>query len=222
MSKTGAGAGLGELILPRRCAGCGAPGELLCPRCRRELASPPFRHTPNAPTHAPVYALGPYANPHRGVILAMKERNNLAVRRDIGAVLAAALDYLEARGEIAPGVHLVPAPTRPRSARSRGGDPVAAICRASGRPTHELLTLADDAPDQGSLDEAGRRRNLQGAVKLTSPARTFGGGARHSLPTVPVIVVDDVVTTGATLQASVEKLLVSGIDVAACLVLAAA
>lgn len=158
----------------------------------------------------PVFALGPYADPHRGVILAMKEHNNITVRRHVGAVLAAALQYLEARGEIPSGTHLVPAPTRATSARSRGGDPVTAICRAAQYPTHPVLQLAENTPDQGSLDESGRRRNLQGMVSISA------------VPTRPVIVVDDVVTTGATLQASVEKLLVHGADVRACLVLAAA
>lgn len=201
---------IGELLLPRRCAGCRAPGHLLCPRCRTQLAAPPFRHTPGAPVHVPVFALGPYADPHRGVILAMKEHNNITVRRHVGAVLAAALQYLEARGEIPSGTHLVPAPTRATSARSRGGDPVTAICRAAQYPTHPVLQLAENTPDQGSLDESGRRRNLQGMVSISA------------VPTRPVIVVDDVVTTGATLQASVEKLLALGGDVRACLVLAAA
>lgn len=201
---------IGELILPRRCAGCGRAGQLLCSRCRRQLATPPFRHTPNVDPHVPVFALGPYADPHRGVILAMKEHNNIAVRRHIGAVIAAALDYLEARGEIPVGAQLVPAPTRPRAARARGGDPVTAICRASGRPTHAVLSLPDSAVDQGALDQAGRRRNLQGQIRLAA------------VPHGPVVVVDDVVTTGSTLQGSVEKLLAAGGEVAASLVICAA
>lgn len=140
----------------------------------------------------------------------MKERNNLHVRRHIGAVLSAAVDWLEAAGEISPGAGLVPAPTRPRSARARGGDPVTAVCTHSGRAVHSVLRLSDTTPDQGALDAAERRKNLQGKVVLSA------------VPAGPVIVVDDVVTTGATLQASVEKLLAAGGDVRGCLVMAAA
>lgn len=201
---------IGELLLPRQCAGCRVPGSALCRRCKEQLATPPFRSSPTVAVHVPVFALGPYADPHRGVILAMKEKKNLVVRRHAGAVVAAALDYLEARGEIPPGAHLVPAPTRPKAARARGGDPVAAVCSHAGRSTYSVLRLADDTPDQGGLDEAGRRRNLQGKVSISA------------VPPGPVVVVDDVVTTGATLQASVEKLLARGGDVRACLVLAAA
>ena len=140
----------------------------------------------------------------------MKEKKNLAVRRHIGAVLAAALDHLEARGDIIPGAHLIPAPTRPSAARARGGDPVSAVCHASGRPTHDVFSLLDATPDQASLDESARRRNLSGNVQLSA------------VPQGPLIVVDDVVTTGATLQAGVEKLFAHGGIPVACVVLAAA
>ena len=201
---------IGELLLPRRCAGCRAPGTLLCPSCRKGLATPPQRVFPNTTPHAPVFALGPYADPHRGVILAMKERNHLAVRRHVGAVLAAALDYLEARGEIPTGAVLVPAPTRTRSARARGGDPVEQVCRATGTQVAPALRLDPRTADQSGLDEAGRRANLAGRVQISG------------VPAGQVVLVDDVVTTGATLQASAAILLSRGADVAACVALCAA
>ncbi|GAA1170453.1 ComF family protein [Corynebacterium glaucum] len=197
-------AGLGELILPRRCAGCGLAGHVLCDACRTRLATPPRRVFPPTPPHAPVFALGPYADAHRSVVLAMKEHNNRIVRRHVGAVLAAALEYLEVRGEIPHGAVLVPAPTRPSSARARGGDPVAAVCRASGRAVVEVLELSERAADQADLDAAARRANLAGAVRISG------------VPAKQCIVIDDVVTTGATLTASVEMLLAHGADVAAC------
>lgn len=201
---------VGELLLPQVCAGCRAPGTLLCDVCRRGLAAPPQRVFPKAPPHAPVFALGPYADPHRGVIIAMKERRNLAVRKYAGAVLAAALDYLEARGEIPDDAVLVPAPTRARAARARGGDPVEQVCRATGRRVAPVLALDPRAADQSGLDEAGRRSNLSGRVRI------------RGVPHGQVVVVDDVVTTGATLQASTALLLARGADVAACVALCAA
>lgn len=195
---------LAELVLPRHCAGCGEPGELLCVRCRRMLASPPVRVFPPTSPHVPVFALGPYAEAHRGVVLDMKERDNLAVRRYVGAVLAAGLDYLEARGEIPVGAVLVPAPTRPSSARARGGDPVEQCCRAASRRVAPVLSLAERTADQSELSAAARRANLSGAVRISG------------VPAGQLIVVDDVVTTGATLAASAERLLAHGADVVAC------
>lgn len=201
---------IGELVLPRRCAGCGHPGELLCTRCRAALAAPPRRVFPKSTPHTPVFALAPYADTHRAVVLAMKERNHLAVRSHMGAVLAAALDYLEARGEIPAGAVLVPAPTRPRSARARGGDPVEQVCRASGRRVAPVLALDPAAADQAGLDEAARRANLAGRVRIAG------------VPRGEAVVVDDVVTTGATLQASVSALLAHGANPVACLALCVA
>lgn len=199
-----------ELVLPKRCAGCGAPGQVLCTRCRRELAATPFRLTPSVGALVPVYALGPYAGAHRGVVLAMKERNNLAVRRLIGAVVDAAVAHLQARGEIPEPVGLVPAPTRPASARARGGDPVAQVCAATGRPTHPVLSLEPAARDQSELGAAQRRANLSGRVRC------------RAVPAGALVVVDDVVTTGSTLHASVATLLSRGADVRACIALCAA
>ncbi|WP_284523142.1 ComF family protein [Corynebacterium aquatimens] len=174
------------------------------------MATAPARVFPPTSPHVPVFALGPYADPHRSVVLAMKERSNLAVRRHVGAVVDAALLHLEVRGEIPEGTVLVPAPTREASARERGGDPVEACCKATGRPVASVLSLGKRTADQSELDAAARRANLAGAVRIAA------------VPRGRCIVVDDVVTTGATLQASVETLLAHGAEVAACLAICAA
>ncbi|EEI15894.1 hypothetical protein HMPREF0298_2335, partial [Corynebacterium lipophiloflavum DSM 44291] len=101
-----------ELVLPRRCAGCAAAGQVLCEKCQHALAALPYRVSTGVDTLAPVFVLGPYAGAHRGIVLSMKERANLAVRRHAGMLLDAALTHLEARGEIPEGAVLVPAPTR--------------------------------------------------------------------------------------------------------------
>ena len=207
-----------ELILPRRCAGCGRGGELLCAACRVELARPPQLVTTRSSPHVPVYALAPYAGAHRSLVLAMKERRNTAVRRHVGAVLGAALTHLGARGDLPPAFVLVPAPTRRRSARLRGGDPVEQICRASGVATVAALRLAPRVADQSELGAEERLRNLAGAVRLVDA----GVDELRSRPAVPVVLVDDVVTTGATLTTSAERLIAAGVTVAAAVVVCSA
>ena len=205
-------AGFIELVLPRACAGCGAPGQLLCRNCRVVLAQPPRRITPRADVLAPVYSCGGYGGPHREVILEMKERNNRAIRPHIAAVLQAALETLQARGEFSHRVVLVPAPTRARSARLRGGDPMTQLCLGSGFPVIEAVCLASSMPDQSGLNRDDRLHNVRGNVQLVRPVPR---GAE-------VVVVDDVITTGATLAATVDTLTFAGADVAGCVVLAAA
>lgn len=206
-----------DLLLPRRCAGCGDPGEVLCGVCRERLRRPPTRVVTPVDTHAPVWSLGPYAATHRGVILAMKERRNLAVRRLLGPVLAAAVGHLQARGELpelldAPApLTLVPAPTRAGSARLRGGDHVTDLCRASGLPVIPALRHRPGVRDQVGLDAEARRRNLAGSVQLRTGATVFTG---------PVLLVDDVVTTGSTLAAAAEVLTAAGVTVSGAIVIA--
>lgn len=200
-----------ELLLPRRCAGCGAPGEVLCARCRTELAAPPHRVSPRVEPGVPVWALGPYSETRRSVILAMKERGDRTVRRWVGAVLAAAVATLTARGEVGEHPVLVPAPTAARSARLRGGDPVTDACRATGLPTAAVLVHARGVRDSVGLSPAARRANLAGRVRLRGP-----------VPAGELVLVDDVVTTGATLAAACAKLTVAGAHVRGALAFAAA
>ncbi|MCF4006066.1 ComF family protein [Corynebacterium uropygiale] len=201
-----------ELLVPRRCAGCHAPGEILCAECRRVLASPPRRVEPRVLTHVPVFALGPWSGPHREVVLEMKERGHRAIRPAIGAVVRAAVLTLAARGEIPEDIVLVPAPTSPRHARLRGGDHVTAVCRHSGYPTVQALHHLG-VRDSVGLSASERRRNLSGGIALYPCV---------SCISPEVLLVDDVVTTGATLAASVEALVSAGVKVRAALTLASA
>lgn len=203
---------LGDLLLPRQCAGCRAPGEVLCPRCREELSQPPFLVSPRIDPGVPVWALGPYSPVRRGVIVQMKEYANFAVRRHVGAVIAAALRTLCARGELVTDPVLVPAPTRRRSARLRGGDPVDAVGRASGFPTVAALTYAPGVRDSVGLGANDRRANIAGAVRLV----------RALPPGRQVVLIDDVVTTGATLATAAGVLAVTGVPLVGALTFAAA
>ncbi|WP_260857820.1 ComF family protein [Corynebacterium singulare] len=213
-------ASLVELVLPRPCAGCGAAteaGGVLCGACQEHLRHVPRRVERPIPLGFPAWALGPYSDTRRGVIIAMKERGNQAVRRHVGAVLAAGIEYLRARGDIPETAVLVPAPTRASSARQRGGDPVTAMCAAAearlpGWRTVVALATAESSADQSELTAGERADNMRSAVLLRPCAQQLRGRA--------VLLVDDVVTTGATLRASAARVRAVGGDVVGAIVLA--
>ncbi len=203
-------AALLDLLLPGSCGGCAAPGPGWCAGCAARLG--PLRW-PMLPGGPPVVAAGRYRGPLRTAVLAYKERG----RRDLAGPLAALLGPALARAAGSAQVWLVPAPSRPAAARARGGDHVLRLCRHLARADAGLrvspaLRLGRQARDSVGLDAAARVANLSGRLRVDTrelpPARAA------------VIVVDDVVTTGATLRACRSALVDAGRDVTAAVVLA--
>lgn len=210
-----------DLALPRRCAGCGAQGQDWCVRCARATHDAPVELRPRVPIDIPVWAAGRYRGPLRRGILDLKEHQRRGLAEPLGAVLGSALITLARWGELpdAPRLHLVPAPTRTLAARRRGGDPVTAMTRVAARrigPRAGVISALVTAPttrDSAGLDARDRRDNLRGRIRLRRI---------DPLPAGTTVLVDDVLTTGATAAESVRVLRAHGIDVAAVLVLAGA
>jgi predicted amidophosphoribosyltransferase len=195
-------AALADLVLPRTCAGCGRPGAMLCGRCAGLLTVPhlatPRRFPPGFP---PTVAAGEYAGPVRPALIAFKERGRAELARPLGTALALAVaGVLAGLAEPPPGpVLLVPLPSSAAALRTRGRDHVRELTRravgelvGAGRPATEarLLRRRGRVRDSAGLSAGERRANLAGSFALR-PA------------TVPLdavlVLVDDVVTSGATL-----------------------
>jgi predicted amidophosphoribosyltransferase len=221
-----------ELALGSTCAGCGVPGRALCRPCERSLPSTASVAwpTPTPPGLVRPAAGGEYAGTLRALVLAHKEHGRLALARPLGRVLAAAVadTWLAAepgralptarRREVAdpprPGrsLLLVPVPSHPAVVRERGHDPVlrtalaaAASLRRAGLPARvgPLLRVTDRPQDQAGLDAEARARNLHGRFA----ARAGAHRVRHLRE---VVLVDDVVTTGATLREAQRALEAAG------------
>lgn len=192
---------LADLALPDGCAGCAAPGPALCPLCATVLCG---RARPAWPTPVPAglpqpWAVADYAGPARAAVLAHKEEGRRALVVPLGASLATAV--AAAIGAREATVLLVPAPSRPAAVRARGDDPTrrlarraATVLRRTGAPVRVLPALrgARGLADQAGLDAAARAANLTGALRVVAGGEQLVAGRA-------VVVVDDVVTTGATL-----------------------
>ena len=195
-------AALADLVLPRTCAGCGVPGSLLCRRCAALFAVPhlatPRRFPDGFP---PTVAAGVYAGPVRPAVIAFKERGRSELARPLGAALALAVAAVVAGVPEGPAaedpVRLVPVPSSASALRTRGRDHVreltvhaVAELRAAGVAAQEnrLLRRRGRLRDSAGLSAAQRRANLAGT--FVADRRASGG---------LLVLVDDVVTSGATL-----------------------
>lgn len=208
-----------DLILPLECGGCGAPSTRWCDACARELAVPtdqPHTVTPRIDPLVPVFALGRYAGARRRAILSMKERGRADLAAPLAQTLAVGVHRLLRWGIVETPLTIVPAPTRRSAARRRGGDPVTRLARTAvaahpGNTVAQSLRMKPLARDSVGLSTGARERNVAGRVLL-----------RGRPPGTEVVLVDDVVTTGATARESVRVLRAAGVRVVAVLAIAAA
>ncbi|MCV2488611.1 ComF family protein [Geodermatophilus sp. YIM 151500] len=194
-----------DLVLPRTCAGCGVPGAVLCRACAAGLAAPrlatPRRFPEGFP---PTVAAGAYAGRVRPAVVAFKERGRAELAGPLGTALALAAAAVAA-GVPGPGpagipapLLLVPVPGSAAALRSRGRDHVRELAvravaelRAAGVPagSARLLGRTGRVRDSTGLSAAQRRANLAGTFTVRAPVPA---GAL-------LVVVDDVVSSGATL-----------------------
>ena len=217
-----------DLLVPTHCVGCERPHTQLCRDCRGLLDG--VRPTAARPSAAPpglpeVFAATPYAGPVRQILLAHKERGALRLAHPLGSALAATVRCAvpaDAASRAAP-LLLVPMPSARATVRARGHDPTlrltraaAAALRAAGVPSRLLPALRQRrrVADQAGLGAAERLRNLRGALSVPPHRRSHLSRGR-------VILVDDLVTTGATLAEGARALSEAGADVLVAAVVAA-
>lgn len=192
------------LMLPVACAGCGAAGADLCAACRARIAPRPREiRIPGLVVHAALEFDGVAA----AALRALKRGRRTALARPLGAALRVALAAAATgtRDTIA-----VPVPQRRSSGRERGFHVVELLLSRAGLRGMRLLRHARGVRDQRGLDRDARSRNLRGALRASGAAR----GVR-------VVIVDDVVTTGATLVEAARALEEAGAIVLGAAVVAA-
>lgn len=204
---------------------------LPCAAELRRLRPAPTRPVPAPPGLPPCAALSDYGGVLRELVIGYKDRGRHRLARPLGWLLAAVVASLLAdRRQPAPTgpVLLVPVPDTPAAARRRHGDHLwrlargcASALRAGGVPVVLARPLrARPRPDSTGLDQTERLRAARAALRVR-PLRA--AGVRHHLAAraMPVVLLDDVVTTGATLAAAATALTAAGVPVSGAAVLAA-
>jgi len=169
-----------DALFPTSCVNCAATGSLFCETCRATLR---FECTRTTRTDLVGYRAYEFVRPIDSVIIGFKDQGRTALAGYLSRQLAKVLEQTPFEN-----FKLVPVPTSARSYRRRGFDPNFSVLRRlpPTYPTARCLRLARQTGDQRGLSVTGRIDNLAGSMVATREQ-------------VPLVIYDDVVTTGATL-----------------------
>lgn len=192
------------LVYPVDCAGCGMPDVALCDRCAQALR--PVAGTPIVPgvtvpgvvVHSGLSFDGVAARTLR----ALKADGRTGLARALAPALAVAAEAawpVDAAARGVAGVVVVPVPTSRAALRRRGYRVAELLARRAGLAPHRALRCVRVPADQRRLGRADRAVNVAGSMRA---APTLAGRR--------VLIVDDVVTTGATLGEAARAVRASG------------
>jgi ComF family protein len=208
-----------DLALPARCPGCGAEGPPICASCAPALDARlelPGGVPIGLPSEVPAPLLqlewcAPFGGLVRRALHELKYGGETRLAVPLGEAIARRWRRVGAGGDV-----LVPVPVHADRARRRGYDQAELIARAAGRalglPCALILERTRATIAQFDLDRSTRATNVRGAFALRDRAGRPGRAASSSNPLADrwIVLVDDVVTTGATLSACAEPLLNAG------------
>lgn len=179
------------LLFPTRCFGCRELGYSICSQCRK-LWNP--HNYQSRIFNLAVYSAIAYSPIAKSILLSAKEQNIQSADQLVRSALRASLQELFQKHS---SCSLVPIPSRRSSNRRRGRDFInemaISVARDFGVAVLPLLEHQRNIRDQSKLNIAGRRENL--AMALSIKPQFCGNYSGEN-----VVILDDLVTTGATIN----------------------
>jgi ComF family protein len=185
---------LAQLIFPTRCYGCNRLGISICTDCRREWIPHYYKtHIDSMNVHSALL----YTPTASKIIIAAKE-NSI---KGADQLLTSAIIHVLQKAKLDSHYYqLVPIPSSKTSQRRRGRSFIVDLCKEistrTGLSVNDCLSLSRKVSDQSGLSRIERLSNMKDAFALKADAIVRGD----------LILIDDVVTTGATLREAARAL----------------
>ncbi|CAN2183705.1 ComFC Predicted amidophosphoribosyltransferases [Candidatus Nanopelagicaceae bacterium] len=185
---------LSQLLFPTRCYGCNRLGISICTDCRREWIPHYYKtHIDFLNVHSALL----YTPTASKIIMAAKESS---IKGADELLISAIIHVLEKAKLDSHYFQLVPVPSSKRSQRRRGRSFIVDLTRniseQTGISVNDCLAVSRRVSDQSGLSRIERVSNMKGAFVLKPNAIVRG----------ELILIDDVVTTGATLREAARAL----------------
>ena len=203
-------AGLLDFVFPSRCAVCEVSGPNLCLSCHFVLDPIPHRFERGSITGL---AATTYSTEVSKLLVAFKDKGQFALVRELTFLMSPLVSEI---ANCFDEVFLVPVPSRQQNFARRGFSPSVLLARALANQVKNArvmnaLVLSSNVKDQVGLTALQRKQNLSGSMRLN-----------QAVAGKTCFVVDDVVTTGATLGEAWRALVLGGCTVLGGLVISEA
>ena len=183
---------ISQLIFPTSCLGCHKLSPTICTDCLTQWEKRKFK---TKYSDLSVYSTFSYTPVAASVILAAKENGDSTADKLLIDAIVWQIENLELDFN---KIRLVPIPSSKRSIRNRGRsfivNIVEQISQQTGIPMLDCLTLTGKTIDQSRLNRQQRLQNMKGAFSMKAMARG------------ELLLIDDVITTGATLKEAARAL----------------
>lgn len=206
---------LADLIFPSRCIGCSQLGISICSNCRSSWHPHTYlREVTVEGRSYPVVSSVQYSPVASRVLLSAKESNIAAADKLLIDAISHSLTHFIKRFG---GRALVAIPSRRSATRKRGRNFLSEITSEVARISENEISFMDtqllihsrSVKDQSALNSRQRLSNISGALAVPNKFKPRNSGGNIG----PLIIVDDLITTGATLAEAIRALLAAGFEV---------
>ena len=219
---------LSDLVLARECIACEALGTLICSNCRATVENHAhimrdLRFDELAEDlRIPVAIAHRYTPPIDAMIYRYKDNQIPELSRLLAQLLADAIGQIPHMNPknisgSRPFPILIPIPSRKSSIRARGFDPMTLIAHHLARSGYPIAPWLIDQRGAGRSKTLGMADRMHAAHDAFRVAQIPENYVREP---IPVIVIDDVTTSGATFTAAISQLLLAGVHVIGCAAIA--